>query len=79
MPKYSIVKIELNVPPGTEYKVYWNQAKHNHDASTATGTWAMTALAANIGVPITSLTYRPKSFQSNQSSPPEGNNTFEVP
>ena len=78
MPKYSIVKIALKAPPGTEYKVYWNQSKHNHQASTETGKWAVQSLAAHLGVNVDDLDYRPGSFQSNQSSPPLGNNTFEI-
>jgi len=78
MAKYSIVKIEHTDPPGTEYRVFWNQAKHDHGASTATGTWAMSALAAHLGVQATKLNYRAGSFQSNQSSAPTGKNTFEI-
>jgi hypothetical protein len=78
MAKYSIVKIELKVAPGTEYKVYWNQAKHDHGASTAAGTWAMQQLATHLARPVTQLNYRTGSFMSNQSSPPSGANTFEI-
>ena len=75
MAKYSIVKIAHGAK---EYKVYWNQAKHNHNASTAAGTFAVQKLAAHLHVQTTALEYRSGSFQSNQSSPPTGANTFEV-
>lgn len=78
MAKYSIVKIALKAPPGTEYKVYWSQSKHDHNASVATGTWAVGQLAAHLNVATTALDYRAKSFESNQSAAPTGKNIFEV-
>jgi hypothetical protein len=78
MAKYSIVKIALKDPPGTEYKVYWNQAKHNHNASTAAGTFAMGKLATHLHTTVAKLNYRSGSFQSNQSSAPSGSNTYEI-
>jgi hypothetical protein len=77
MAKFSIVNIE-HTSTGVIYKVYWNQSKHNHGASVATGTWAMTALAAHLGGLVTDLNYRSSSFQSNQSREPTGANVFEI-
>lgn len=78
MAKYSIVKIALKDPPGTEYKVYWDQSKHNHDSSTAAGTFAMQQLATHLHTTVPKLDYRKNSFQSNQSSPPSGANVFHI-
>lgn len=78
MAKYSIVKIALKDPPGTEYKVYWSESKHNHAKSTATGTWAMGKLAEHLHTTVPKLDYRASSFQSAQSSAPSGSNTFEI-
>lgn len=78
MAKYSVVKIALKDPPGTEYKVYWDQAKHNHNSSTAAGTFAMAQLATHLHTTVAKLDYRAGSFQSNQSSPPSGGKTFAI-
>ncbi len=75
---YSVVKIELKKPPGTEYKVYWDMKKHNHGADTAAGTAAVKWLAGHINVPVADLNYRSGSFQSNQSSAPSGKNVYEM-
>jgi hypothetical protein len=78
MAKYSVVKIELKDPPGTEYKVYWDQSKHDHNTSTTAGTFAMQQLAAHLHTTVPKLNYRSGSFQSNQSSAPTGANIFQI-
>ena len=78
MAKYSQVKIEMVKPPGTEYIVYWDQSKHDHGKDTAAGKAAMEGLAKHLKVQVSELNYRSGSFQSNQSSAPNGKNVFEL-
>jgi hypothetical protein len=76
MAKYSVVKITRK-SNGTEYRVYWNQDKHDHGANVAAGTYAMTQLAAVLGCGVADLEYRQNSFRSNQPEP-TGNNIVEI-